>query len=120
LQDSTKIPDNQLRIGLQLIEAGKQCAEELKLQQKQNDLLYQRISMKDSIIYEYRDIQISLYKEIDAYKLSEENLQAQNKLKDVGIKSLQKSLSWQKTKTFFTSTAGLAGMAVLGYLLLKN
>ena len=52
--DSTLLPNGQLRIALQKIEQGKQCAEELKLQQQANDILYLRLSVRDSIIYSYK------------------------------------------------------------------
>lgn len=48
--DSSLIPNSQLRTALKLIEEGKQCAEVLKLTELQNGLLINKIDLKDSII----------------------------------------------------------------------
>lgn len=116
--DSTLIPNSQLRIALQKIEMGRQCEEELTLQKKQNDLLYQRISLKDSVIYNYVNITTNKDFIIETYKLSESNLMAQRDIALSTVKALQRKLKAQKTKTFITAVAGVVGIAAT-FILLK-
>lgn len=119
-RDSTLLPNDQLRLALQKIEEGKQCAQELQLQKEQNKLLYQRIDVKDSIILKYKTVSETLNHLIDNYKLSESNLESQTELQAKGIKKLERSLKWQKVKTLFTAGAGIVGIGTLAYLFIKK
>ena len=119
LPDSTAIPNAQLRLALQLIEQGKQCAEELALQRTANDLLYQKIAVKDSTIYQYKSSMQMQDKVIEDYVKSEANLTEQRKNLERLVKSLNKKIKRQKTKTFITSLAGVIGIATAGILLVK-
>lgn len=118
-QDSTKIPNSQLRIALQLAEQGRQCEQELLLVRQQTDLLYQKISVKDSIIYQYRGALQMQDRVIEDYVSSEANLIQQRTNLEKAVKDLNKKMKKQKTKTFITSLTGIIGIAAAGILLLK-
>lgn len=119
LPDSTKIPNSQLRIALQLAERGRQCEQELLLVKHQTDVLYDKLSVKDSIIYQYKGALQMQDKVIEDYVRSEANLIQQRTNLEKAVKSLNKKIKRQKTKTFITSLAGIIGIAGAGILLLK-
>lgn len=58
-------------------------------------------------------------KVIEDYVKSEKNLLEQRKNLERLVKSLNKKIKRQKTKTFITSLAGIIGIAGAGILLLK-
>lgn len=117
LPDSTKIPNSQLRIALQLAERGRQCEQELLLVRHQTDVLYAKLSVKDSIIYQYKVAMQMQDKVIEDYVSSEANLIQQRTNLEKAVKDLNKKMKRQKTKTFITSMAGIVGIAAV--LILK-
>lgn len=119
-KDSSVIGNKDLRKAAILIEQGKACITEVRLYQNENNLLYQRINLKDSTIKRndlertYKDLQIS------NYKLEVSNLEEQGKIKSDGIKVLEKEVKRQKRKTVFVGVAGTLASLGLFYLLVTK
>lgn len=118
-QDSSVIANKDLRKAAVLIEQGKSCLVELNLQRRQNDLLQQRVDVKDSIISHHVKTEDNLNQQIKNYDLMNENYKEQITLRDAGIKQLEKSLKRQKTKTVFVGIAGTMSSLGLFYLLVR-
>ncbi len=119
LPDSTKIPNSHLRIALKLVAQGRQCEQELLLVRHQTDVLYDKLSVKDSIIYQYKVAMQMQDKVIEDYVSSEANLIQQRTNLEKAVKDLNKKMKRQKTKMFITSLAGVIGMGAAAILLLK-
>lgn len=117
--DSSVIANKDLRKAALLIEQGKRSLAEIKLWQKENELLYQRIDNKDSVIKSQETNATLLQSMISNYKLEVTNLLQQSAIKDQLIKQAEKKFKKQKRKTVFTAILGVFGMGATAYLLTK-
>lgn len=117
--DSTTLPNTQLRAALKLIEEGKLCADVLKLKESQNELLKNKIDNKDSIIANMY-LRLSIASDIkETYVRDLKVYTAQNTSLAVQIMKLEKEIRKQKRKTTWSRIGTFAVVAVGGYLLLK-
>lgn len=117
--DSTVIANSQLKIALKKIEQGKLDAQQLALQIRGNEILRERLLVKDSIIATYQQkektdqqLQLSYQQEINSYQL-------QMNLQNNAIQGLQKKWKQQKRKTFIVGLAGFLTTTGIAYLFIK-
>ena len=115
--DSTCLPNTQLRLALKLIEKGKAATTALLVQKDQNELLRVRIRVKDSVIslQQKRD---TVYQQlVDGYQKDNQRLQEQSEARAAVIAKMRQDIKKQKRKTFLTYLAGLLTAAGLAYSL---
>lgn len=123
LNDSTCLPNSQLKLALQKIEQLKQCEKELEASNRENYLLFQRIDIKDSIIVAMADKMQVVSNVTESYRRENTLLEsdvAQLKVMYAALEKKYKAdVGKQKRKKIFSqiTTIGLAAFA--GYLILK-
>lgn len=123
LNDSTCLPNSQLKLALQKIEQLKQCEKELEASNRENYLLFQRIDIKDSIIVAMADKMQVVSNVTESYRRENTLLEsdvAQLKVMYAALEKKYKTdVGRQKRKKIFSqiTTIGLAAFA--GYLILK-
>lgn len=123
LNDSTCLPNSQLKLALQKIEQLKQCEKELEASNRENYLLFQRIDIKDSIIVAMADKIQVVSNVTESYRRENTLLEsdvAQLKVMYAALEKKYKAdVGKQKRKKIFSqiTTIGLAAFA--GYLILK-
>lgn len=123
LNDSTCLPNSQLKLALQKIEKLKQCEKELEASNRENYLLFQRIDIKDSIIVAMADKMQVVSNVTESYRRENTLLEsdvAQLKVMYAALEKKYKAdVGKQKRKKIFSqiTTIGLAAFA--GYLILK-
>jgi hypothetical protein len=120
IQDSSLIANKDLKKAAIIIEQCKACTAELNLYQRQAHLLTHNNQTKDSIITHQGKTISLLNLQIDNHMLQATNFKEQLKLYDSGIKSLEKSLRQQRTKTVLVGIAGTLSSLGLFYLLIKK
>ena len=101
------------------MEKGKQCEEELSMQKRKIDYLFDKIEIKDSII-QIDKLQLQARANIiESYKMTEGLSEAQITGLKSNIKTLGKQVRKEKRKNFLLSTG--FGLAVAGiiYILIK-
>jgi hypothetical protein len=117
--DTTCLPNAQLKLALKKIEKGKLDAAELKLQQEQNLLLEKRLFVKDSIIG-LRQQQVNSYMQLVKNHESESaTYREEAQAREESIKRLQAGLRKERSKTVMATISGILSTTTLVYLLLK-
>lgn len=117
--DSTCLPNTQLRAALKLIEKGRQCEYELELHQQALSIAERRMMTKDSIISIMAD-RINIAGAIrETYERDVELYQIENRSLSLTIAGLKKDLKKQKRKTTAARIGMVAIAGVAAYIILK-
>ncbi len=117
--DSTCLPNAQLRAALKLIEQGKQCERELQISERSIEILQGRLILKDSIIGVMAD-RISIAQNIrETYERDVELYRIENSALAGTIASLRKDLKKQKRKTVMARIGIVAVGALATYIIRK-
>lgn len=118
--DSSVISNKDLRKAALLIEQGKRCLSEVKLMQRESDLLNERIALKDSTISSLELSRVYLQQQINNYKLITGTYQREVEIKDQLIKQATNKFKKQRRKTFFVGLIGILATGTVTYLLINK
>lgn len=118
--DSTTLPNSQLRAALELIERGKQCSSVLRLTEARNELLQNKVNIKDSIISSVtmqlnivEQIKEKYVSDVKVYEIETQGLKASNE-------ELQKSIRREKRNSKLGRLGTIVAAGVVALLVLTK
>lgn len=112
-QDSTAVPDGDLRALLMAFDEWRTLKPENALLLERVDLLHEKIALKDSTIGQQEKIILLQRLNLEGMAQNEKILLAQRNDFQKQTKSLTKKLKASKTKTFISSIAGIVGIVTI-------
>ena len=120
LPDSTMLPNQQIKTLLKIAKELQYTSAELANVKQENNLLYQRITVKDTLIAQGEVKADLLNKMVENKILETENLLQQKSLLMDCIKQSEKNLRKQKHKTFFVGLLGTLTNALVTFLFITK
>lgn len=118
--DSTTLPNSQLRAALELIERGKQCSSVLRLTEARNELLQNKVNIKDSVISSVisqlnfvEQIKETYLRDVKIYEVETNGLRLENT-------ALKKSITKEKRNARLGRLATVGAVAVVAMLIVTK
>src|SRR5438105_12550160 len=112
-KDSSIIANKDLKKAAILIDRGRECAENLRREQKKLTEAVTEISIKDSLISNQQGLIISKDLKIINYKAVNEADQKIIKIKDDRIADLHKYMKCQRKRTWFATAVATVAIVLL-------